>query len=316
MTTPAGTAGVPAPSDRERIEADVTRDRIVELQLNPVKGNFDAAHLREVNRRIFQDMPGKGFDDVKPGQYRPEVPSGDWMKNRGLETASGNFFVAYSSMNAASQTKIDEFLKGAKPEKLAVLDPQQFTKAIAKVYAELDCIHPFADGNSRTLRTFTKQLANEAGYDLDWERFNRTAGNRDALYVARDKAVNAIALPQMQNERSMARIVGSMDRLEANKNLEQILDGAARPLRAVAFERDAAADAVKRHPELKGAYRTLTAAAKFADSLEPADRAKFVDQTRTTIQGTLNAGKLVPEPPMKSAKKAVSVSHPAPSVPK
>ena len=110
MTTPAGAAGVAAPSERERIEAKVTRARLVELAARPVQGEFDAAHLREVNRRIFQDMPGKGFDDVKPGQYRPEVPSGDWMKNRGLETASGNFFVAYSPMNAASQARIDDVL--------------------------------------------------------------------------------------------------------------------------------------------------------------------------------------------------------------
>ena len=107
----------------------------------------------------------------------------------------------------------------------------------------------------------------------------------------------------MQNERSMARIVGSMDRLKANKNLEQILEGAARPLRAVAFEREPATDAVKKHPELEGAYRTLTAATKFASSLELADQVKFVEQARASIQTTLNAGKLVPEPPMKKKER-------------
>ena len=299
MTTPAGTAGVPAPSDRERIEADVTRDRIVELQLVPVRGNFDAAHLREVNRRIFQDMPGKGFADVTPGRYRPEIASGDWMKNRGLDTASGNFFVAYSPMNAASQAKIEDVLKDAKPARLAQLDTAEFTKTIAKVYAELDYLHPFADGNSRTLRTFTKQLANEAGYELDWERFNRSAGTRDALYVARDKTVNAIALPQMTNERSMMRIVGSMDRLDANKNLEQILEGAARPLRAIAFEQQPAAEALREHPELEGAYKTLAAAMSFSRKLDRHDQARFVAQTRASIQTTLETGKVPPSPPMK-----------------
>ena len=299
MTTPAGTAGVPAPSDRERIEADVTRDRIVELQLVPVRGNFDAAHLREVNRRIFQDMPGKGFADVTPGRYRPEIASGDWMKNRGLETASGNFFGAYSPMNAASQAKIEDVLKAAKPARLAQLDTAEFTKTIAKAYAELDYLHPFADGNSRTLRTFTKQLANEAGYELDWERFNRSAGTRDALYVARDKAVNTIALPQMTNERSMMRIVGSMDRLDANKNLEQILEGAARPLRAIAFEQQPAAEALREHPELEGAYKTLAAAMSFSRKLDRDDQARFVAQTRASIQTTLETGKVPPPPPMK-----------------
>ena len=299
MTTPAGTAGVPAPSDRERIEGDVTRDRIIELQLVPVGGNFDAAHLREVNRRIFQDMPGKGFADVTPGQYRPEVASGDWMKNRGLDTESGNFFVAYSPMNAASQAKIEDVLKDAKPARLAQLDTAEFTKTIAKVYAELDYLHPFADGNSRTLRTFTKQLANEAGYELDWERFNRSAGTRDALYVARDKTVNAIALPQMTNERSMMRIVGSMNRLDANRNLEQVLEGAARPLRAIAFEQQPAAEALREHPELEGAYKTLAAAMSFSRKLDRDDQARFVAQTRASIQTTLETGKVPPPPPMK-----------------
>ena len=76
--TPAETAGVPAPSAREQIEAEVTHKRIIELQLKPVRGNFDADPLREVNRRIFQDMAGAGFDEVKPGEYRPEAKTGDW----------------------------------------------------------------------------------------------------------------------------------------------------------------------------------------------------------------------------------------------
>ena len=299
MTTPAGTAGVPSTSDRDRIEADVTRDRIVELQLVPVRGNFDAAHLREVNRRIFQDMPGKGFNDVKPGQYRAEVPVGDWMKNRGLQTVPGNFFVAYSKIDAASQAKIDDVLKTANSVDLEKLETPEFTKKIAEVYGELVYLHPFADGNSRTLRTFTKQLANEAGYDLDWERFNRSTGSRDALYVARDKSVNAIAVPQMTNERSVMRIVSSIDRLSGNKDLDQILEGAARPLRAKAFEQQAPADALRAHPELEGAYRTLTAATSFARSLATNDQARFVAETRASIQTTLEAGKVPKSPRMK-----------------
>ncbi|NHB88371.1 hypothetical protein ACSLVK_16940 [Photorhabdus tasmaniensis] len=42
---------------RQRLEADYTFKRVVELELDPVRGNFDAAHLKEVNWRIFQDLP-------------------------------------------------------------------------------------------------------------------------------------------------------------------------------------------------------------------------------------------------------------------
>ncbi len=39
---------------REELEGRFTRWRIKELEASPVAGNFDAAHLKEVNRRIFQ----------------------------------------------------------------------------------------------------------------------------------------------------------------------------------------------------------------------------------------------------------------------
>lgn len=306
MSASAGTAGAPSPADRERIEADLTRDRIVELALNPVRGNFDAAHLREVNRRIFQDMPASGFTDVTPGQYRPEVPEGqDWLKNRGLSTVSGSFMVAYSRMDATAQAKIEAVLADAKPKDLARLETKEFTQKIAKVYAELDFAHPFSDGNSRTLRTFTRQLAREAGYDLNWDRFNQSDKGRDSLYVARDLSVNEIALPGMASHNAMVRVAHAIDSLAGNPNLDKILEGTARPLRAMAFERDAPADAVRKHPELEGAYVTLHAATKFASTLEASTQDKFLQQAREKIQSTLNAGKLVPEPPMKSKERDV-----------
>lgn len=62
---------------RAEREGRYTRWRIIELEATLVAGCFDAAHLREVNRRIFQDLPGAGFDDVTPGAFRPPVPDGE-----------------------------------------------------------------------------------------------------------------------------------------------------------------------------------------------------------------------------------------------
>lgn len=94
------------PDQREQLEADYTFKRVVELELEPVRGNFDAAHLKEINRRIFQDLPGEGFNDVEPGDFRPPVPEGkDWMKNRGLSTVEGTFYVAYSRMDEAAKAR-------------------------------------------------------------------------------------------------------------------------------------------------------------------------------------------------------------------
>lgn len=73
MLNPPAAGKYVTPDQREQIEADYTFKRVVELELDPVRGNFDVAHLKEINRRIFQDLPGAGFDDVTPGEFRPPV---------------------------------------------------------------------------------------------------------------------------------------------------------------------------------------------------------------------------------------------------
>ncbi len=83
----AGTDKGLSPAEREQVEMRHTYWRIIELELKPVAGQFDAVHLKEVNRRIFQDLPAAGFSDVSPGEYRPPVPAGTaWLKHRVLST--------------------------------------------------------------------------------------------------------------------------------------------------------------------------------------------------------------------------------------
>lgn len=255
---------------RERREMRFTLRRTVELELDPVPGDFDAAHLREVNRRLFQDFPGAGFIDVVPGQYRPPVPEGkDWVKARGLETVEGPFYVAYSRMDKSAVARLNEALMGASPDNFRGLKTDEFAKRLGKLYVELDYIHPFSDGNSRTLRVFTKQLAKGAGYDLDWERYNQSAAGRDRLYIARDLSVNRLAMPLVQHDNTMRQIVYATDRLAGNKDLPALLRDAVRPSRAVAFERRSEEEAVKAFPELREAYKTLNAAAAYFTSKMP-----------------------------------------------
>jgi cell filamentation protein len=286
-----------ADNERERIEGQLTRARLRELGDDPVRGRFDAAHLREINRRIFQDMPGAGYPDVTPGLYRPALVNGDWMKQRELKTVHCDSMVAYSKMDEAAQRKLDEVLKGADPKRLATLDTKQFTAMLAELYVNLDYIHPFADGNSRTLRTFTKQLAAAAGYHIDWERFNRDATSREGLYIARDKSVNDIALPDMYSDQSMRYVIASMSQFRKQPNLQQLLDGAVRPLRAIAFEQLPEAEALAKHPELKPAYAGLQAMRATLDVSIPHGgdfRNQVLLQVKSDIVKGLDSGRAVP----------------------
>lgn len=43
--------------------------RLIELRDEPIRGSFDIAHLKEVNRYLFQDMPD--ISEVAAKIYHP-----------------------------------------------------------------------------------------------------------------------------------------------------------------------------------------------------------------------------------------------------
>lgn len=67
----------------------------------------------------------------------------------------------------------------------------------------------------------------------------------------------------------MRKIIHTMDRLESNRDLLNLLRDAVRPSRAVAFERLPEPDALQEYPELKESYKTLHAASTYFESKMP-----------------------------------------------
>lgn len=87
----------------------------------------------------------------------------------------------------------------------------------------LDYIHPFLDGNSRTLREFTRQLADESGYSIPWEVFNNSNNGRDVLYIARYLSVNKLTLPEIANIDTKQKVVFTPDKFDGNSELPELL---------------------------------------------------------------------------------------------
>lgn len=269
--------------------------RIVELEAKPVKGDFDLNHLREIHRRIFKDLPKLGFNDITPGALRDPVPDGrEWVKVRGLESTKHSYVVAYSRMDEFARARLDKAFATASPENLGKLEKKEFTKRLAQLYAQLDFAHPFQDGNSRTLRTFTRQLAREAGYALDWEMLSRTPQARDNVCIMRDHAVNKLAMPWVVDATVHRDVQTSLDMLSyGSGKLELLFDRAVSPERALAFNRDAREAALEAHPELKDAYKALDIAAKHCRAGAPAQTAEDRDRFKMVkdfIQSQLDAG--------------------------
>ncbi len=88
-------------------------------------------------------------------------------------------------------------------DSLRGLSVDSFAMRMAQLYADLDYLHPFSEGNSRTLRMFTRHLARAVGFDLDWSPSNADGVARDRLYQARDVAVIHRAFPELDEQRAM-----------------------------------------------------------------------------------------------------------------
>jgi cell filamentation protein len=179
----------------EKREADLVGIRIAELGETPIRGQFDAAHLKAVHAYIFQDLP----------HHQPGVTRGNtehWVKHRELEGRSASHVVRYVHKDV--EQRIAEILRefgGAGA--LRSLNLDQAASRIANLYGDLDHAHGFHEGNSRTLREFTRELAAEAGLRLDWTGTGVGTQERNELYIARDVAVLERAYPDLTPERAM-----------------------------------------------------------------------------------------------------------------
>jgi cell filamentation protein len=138
----------------DTFETAEAAEALVRLMSDPVKGNFDSDHLKEIHRRIFQRIYPWA------GQFRQVNMS---------RSASYPFavvqFLEMNLDNMFSMLAEEKHLKG--------LDTATFASRAAYYLGELNSIHPFREGNGRTQREFIRQLASEAGYNINWIRVTR-----------------------------------------------------------------------------------------------------------------------------------------------
>jgi cell filamentation protein len=292
----------------EQNEAALSFARIVELERKPVEGKFDAAHLREVHRRIFQDLTHHAA-----GEYRPDAPA--HIKNRQPEQSGYRYHVrcALRSQVDAGVEKVLSELGG--PDGLRGLPAERFSERMAMLYGDLDYLHPFREGNSRTLRSFTRQLGREAGYELDWNAMSAGPAERDRLYIARDKEVLLRAYPGLDRERAMKTenraeyeaYVHVLARFAQADTLQSLIKESvyrARDLDAARTFRESPSEAaLKRFPDLAGSYALLAAMEKKAeaDGLNPQQRSIVMTRARETLAIAIERGQR-PEQHLKEAR--------------
>jgi cell filamentation protein len=150
--------GIRDAKELECVEAERTSSILALLERSPIPGRYDVDHLKKFHRRIFGDV------------Y-------DWAGElRTVAIAREQSLFALPEHLEPYLTRVRSDL--AEDDSLRGLPRQQFVERLTHYYAELNAVHPFRDGNGRTLRAFLGQLAHDAGYRIRWERIGGEGNNR------------------------------------------------------------------------------------------------------------------------------------------
>jgi len=157
-----------------KFERRETASAINDLRKNPVDGDFDYAHLREIHRRIFDKVyPFAGETRLIDMSKSEPVLNGASVNYSYADDITKHVVLHLKAMNGRDWSNLRDMNQ---PEKM---------ETFAKDVAELWRIHPFREGNTRTTMTFMAQFAHERGFSLDRGLFARNAEfTRKALVVA------------------------------------------------------------------------------------------------------------------------------------
>jgi cell filamentation protein len=155
----------------EKEEALQVFARQSELWEKPIPGHYDAQHVRDVHRHLFQDI------FAWAGKFRTV----------GLSKGDSLFcvpaFIESQLNRIGAELAREDFLRG--------LVPVQFSKRAAYFLGEWNAIHPFREGNGRTQRALLTQLAHACGFDLRWAKVFR-AEMTEASIASTHRADNSL----------------------------------------------------------------------------------------------------------------------------
>lgn len=151
-------------------EKELTTIRLRELQDNPIQGDFDFKHLKDIHHFIFQDL------------Y-------EWAgKERTVEIGKGNLFCTTACIQSYASSVFSKYYKQCIENKG---NKEAFVKVFADNYGDLNALHPFREGNGRSQREFARLVCLECGYIFDLSNTTHVK-MLEASKLSFDKADNSL----------------------------------------------------------------------------------------------------------------------------
>jgi len=170
--------GIVDPHKFRTAEQDITTKKTAIL-LNETPTVLDFEYLKHIHKMLFENIYSfagqiRMVDIAKPEAKAP------FAHAKFIEPESEQIFTDLKNKNY-----------------LISMDKQSFAREIADLSAELNALHPFREGNGRTIRLFLILLADRAGYLLDYSQVSAEdiinadklafEGDGDSLYTVYKK---------------------------------------------------------------------------------------------------------------------------------
>ena len=155
-------------------EHNITAEKILELIINPIDGNYDYKHYKMLHKIIFEDIYNWAGLDRYELRYYGIFRKGDTEFTKGAD-------IPYVAKKLFGALKDENYFKG--------LDKNAFIKSAASFLNGLNLLHPFREGNGRTQRLFMMMLSKQAGYELDFSSISKNINLNASILGAKGRVI-------------------------------------------------------------------------------------------------------------------------------
>lgn len=154
----------------KEIETEITANKLFELYVNPIKLNFDEEHLKAIHKHLF------GVLYPFAGEYRNVY----MQKNN-------SYFAPVDEIDI----RLKETFKYINEKIVNTHTKYDFACLLAELYVLLLHIHPFREGNGRSIREFIREYSNEKSKNFSFGPLNFNWSNVDGeiIYSIIDKSL-------------------------------------------------------------------------------------------------------------------------------
>jgi fido (protein-threonine AMPylation protein) len=188
------------------VEYGLTTQRSYTLQETPLPGDFDLTHLKGIHKYLLGDVYAWA------GQER----SVDFSKRSAEEP---NFKGVFTVSDGIKGMADDLHRRTVSRNYLQGLNREQFAQALAPLYADWNRVHPFPEGNGRSLQTMMAQLAAKAGHELDFDKVDADRF-RDVIAKSMELVhVSNLQLVKPANLEPLIQVIREINKPEQVQNL-------------------------------------------------------------------------------------------------